>query len=598
MQPRGGRRALGASELDLSPELILRHIGDGLILVDLEGTILYANDAFGQIVGRDGADVVGRRLSDLLAEDEVRRILPAELLPLEDEPVAHFNVGLSRPDGSQGAYCFTACPVRDAEGRLVALLENFRGMDRLRDVILGLREVNAAIEVERRRTEQIVNSIADGIFTVDEQRRILSFSQKMAEITGIPARQAEGRACEEVLRGSKCGSDCPLSWSIEHGQVVDGCREVLRVGGRDLPVAITTAFLLDEEGRRVGLTGVLSDRSEVERLHRELEERYSFRKIIGRSRPMQDLFEVVEAVSGTDATVLISGESGTGKELVARAIHYGSSRRAAPFVVINCAALSETLLESELFGHVQGAFTGAVRDKVGRFELADGGTIFLDEIGDTSPAMQAKLLRVLEERTFERVGEARTRSVDVRVLAATHRDLLERVRDGRFREDLYYRLAVVPIRVPPLRERRDDIPLLVDHFIAKYARRYLGERGGEFRGISNRALAMLLEYPWPGNVRELEHAVEYALISAREDRIERAFLPATIRGVGAARGERGGGGGEPRPRGTEVEALLGALERNRWQVGRTARELGISRTTLWRRMKRLGIERDPAGNGT
>ncbi|MDQ7087537.1 MAG: sigma-54 dependent transcriptional regulator [Acidobacteriota bacterium] len=330
----------------------------------------------------------------------------------------------------------------------------------------------------------------------------------------------------------------------------------------------------------------------MERLHRELEERYSFRKIIGRSRAMQELFQVVEAVSGTDATVLISGESGTGKELVARAIHYGSSRRQAPFVVINCAALSETLLESELFGHVQGAFTGAVRDKVGRFEMAEGGTVFLDEIGDTSPAMQAKLLRVLQEKTFERVGDARTRKADVRVLAATHRDLRERVAAGCFREDLYYRLAVVPIRVPPLRERRDDIPLLVDHFIAKYAPRYLGERSRAFRGISNRALAMLLEYPWPGNVRELEHAIEYALISAREDRIERAFLPAVIRGVG---GPRRAGGGVASGPGNGAAALVEALERNRWNVGRTARELGISRTTLWRRMKRYGVRRYDSG---
>lgn len=582
-------------QIRVTPEMILEHIRDGLMIVDLEGCILYANSALAEMLGREGETLAGRNCGEIFGSEECRRFHPRELAPLGKAPFVHFNVTLTRPDGSSGAFCFLGCPVMNEEGEVIALLENFRGMDKLRDVILGLEEVNAAIEAEKKRTEAVVNSIGDGIFTVDGQRRIKSFSRKMEEITGKSRAEVEGKTCMEVLRGSKCEDDCPLTWTLEKGIIVDGCREALRVTGRDVPVSITTALLKSETGELEGVTGILQDLSEVERLHRELEERYSFRNIIGRSRRMQEMFQVIEAVSGTDATVLISGESGTGKELVARAIHYGSLRRNRPFVVVNCAALSDALLESELFGHVQGAFTGASRDKVGRFELAAGGTIFLDEIGDTSPAMQAKLLRVLQEKTFERVGEARTRRVDLRVLAATNRDLQKDVGAGRFREDLYYRLAVVPLRVPALRERKSDIPLLVDHFIEKYVRKYQSGADGGFEGISNRALALLMEYDWPGNVRELEHAIEYALISTRDQRIERAFLPAAIRGLA----DTGNGlrpavpsqePGMETAAGGEGDGLRAALERNKWNVSRTAKELGISRTTLWRRMKRFGVE--------
>jgi two-component system, NtrC family, response regulator HydG len=314
---------------------------------------------------------------------------------------------------------------------------------------------------------------------------------------------------------------------------------------------------------------------------------------VGRSRLMQDVFQAIESVADTDATVLITGESGTGKEMVAQAIHHRSGRREKPFVMVNCAALNDNLLESELFGHARGAFTGAVSEKVGRFELASGGTIFLDEIGDTSPALQSRLLRVLQEKTLERVGENRTRRVDVRIIAATNRDLAKLAEDGRFRSDLYYRLAVVPIHLPALRARREDVPLLVQHFVGKYRARYFKGREQEFQGVSNRALALMLEYEWPGNVRELEHAVEYAMISTTTGRLERAFLPLPLRQRMPADALPESTARtapvpaqDPAPGDPELQSLLGVLERNKWNGARTARELGISRTTLWRRLKR------------
>jgi two-component system, NtrC family, response regulator HydG len=329
---------------------------------------------------------------------------------------------------------------------------------------------------------------------------------------------------------------------------------------------------------------VIRDDSEIERLRGELHSRYSHHNLIGRSPAMREVLAAIDTLAATDATVLVTGDTGTGKELVAQAIHHASVRRDRPFVSVNCAALNDNLLESELFGHVRGAFTGATSDKAGRFEVASGGTILLDEIGDTTPAFQSRLLRVLQEKTFERVGDTRPRRTDVRVIAATNRDLRKLTQEGKFREDLYYRLAVVPIQIPTLRERHEDIPLLVEHFIEKYRPRYFAN--DDFEGVSNRALAMLMEYDWPGNIRELEHAIEYAMISTTTKRIERAFLPATIRHAASGAGDHLASS-EHEP--DQAHELRRALETHRWNASETARHLGISRTTLWRRMRRLGL---------
>ncbi len=584
----------------IPPEMILRHIHDGLLILDPEGRVLYTNEVFETMLGRGADELRGLHIRDFLPASTCEKLDPSKFASCGEAPSVHFNLQLEGPDGSSGSYCFTAFPVTDEAGALVGVLQNFRGMDKLRHMILQLEEVNQVIRHEKERTQQIVDSIGDGVFTVDTERRILSFSRRMEEITGISAERAVGRFCMDVLRGSKCVDDCPLTWSLEKGEPVDGCRErLLLEGGRRAPVEINTTFLRDEEGTLVGLTAVLEDLSELERLRTELREQNSWQNVIGRSPAMRAVFQQMETVAGTDATLLITGESGTGKEVVARAVHYASPRKNGPFVAVNCAALSETLLESELFGHVRGAFTGAVRDKPGRFELAAGGTILLDEIGDTSPALQAKLLRVLQERSFERVGDTKTRSVDVRIIAATNKELRQEVQTGAFREDLYFRLAVVPIELPPLRERRDDIPLLVDHFVQKVLPKYYAGDIDRFEGVSKRALAVLMDYDWPGNVRELEHAIEFAMISTPTDRIERAYLPGPIQAHAGLSGDGGpveedggpvvGSGVDP-----ETERLRRALERNRWNVTRSARDLGISRTTLWRRMKKHGLA-DGAG---
>jgi PAS domain S-box-containing protein len=571
-----------------SAQIILQHIADALVLLDRDGRIAYANRGFSDMVARPGQDLVGLRWADLVDDEATRRLDPVISQSLAEDEV-HFNIDLTPPGGTCGTYCFTASRVRDGDGRPLGVLQNFRSMDRLRDMILGLKEVNAAIQGEKDRVDQVLDSIADGIFTVDPDLVIRSYSSKMERLTGINATDAIGRPCRDVLRGSKCDTDCPLRWSLSHEAIVDRCHEQLQLpDGRLVPVTVTTAFLHDAHGAMTGLTGVVRDESEIEHLRRELHDRHSRHNLVGRSPAMRELMAAIETLASTDATVLITGETGTGKELVAQAIHHESPRRDRPFVSINCAALNDNLLESELFGHVRGAFTGAVHDKPGRFEVASGGTIFLDEVGDTTPAFQVKLLRVLQERTFERVGDTRSRRTDARVIAATNRDLRQMVRDGRFREDLYYRLAVVPVPIPPLRHHREDIPLLVEHFMQKYRPRYFAGERAAFEGISNRALSLLMAYDWPGNVRELEHAIEYAMISTTTRRIERAFLPVTLRAVQPEPAiEAGPVSDNADP---EAASLRKALEAHRWHASTTARALGISRTTLWRRMRRCGLQ--------
>ncbi len=568
-------------------EIILGNIADAIALLDLDGRIVYANDRLAELFGRPPDALRGRRWTDLLDAESAARLDPANWADLEC-PEAHFNVDLPATTGAEHTFCLTASPVRDQSGRTIGVLENFRGMDKLRDIILELHEVADAIRREKDKTEQVIDSIADGIFTVDRHMVIRSLSPRMERLVGIEAAAAVGRACSQVFRGSKCATDCPMRWTLERGAVVERCREVLhRADGSSVAVSVTTAFLHDAHGEVEGLIGVVRDQSEIERLRRAVNERFTTHDLVGRSAAMRQLVDAIDAVADTDATVLISGETGTGKELVARAIHNASARRDKPFLTLNCAALNDNLLESELFGHVRGAYTGAVSDKPGRFEVAAGGTIFLDEIGDTTPAFQAKLLRVLQEKTFERVGDSRTRRADVRIIAATNRDLLRLVHEDRFREDLYYRLAVVPIAVPPLRSRVEDIPLLVEHFIAKYRPRHFAGREDAFEGISNRALALMLQYAWPGNVRELEHAIEYAMVSTTTSRIERRFLPAPLRQLQPPDESPGTSGEEspPAPPDTPAAQLRRVLEAHRWNASRAARALGISRTTLWRRMR-------------
>ena len=375
-----------------------------------------------------------------------------------------------------------------------------------------------------------------------------------------------------------------------YGTVKDAV-EMIKRGAADF---VTKPFQFDE------LLHVLSTALEARRLKLEnaylrsqLEQRYRFEGIIGRSRPMRNLFQLLETVAATNSTILVTGETGTGKELVARAVHHNSPRRTNRFVAINCSAIPETLLEAELFGHVRGAFTGAVGNRVGRFEQAHKGTLFLDEVGTMGMPLQMKLLRALQEKEFERVGESRPMKVDVRVIAATNSDLTKMVKEGAFREDLYYRLNVIPVKLPPLRERRDDIPLLVQHFLERFCREMVPPR--QVMTVSQQAMRRLMAYAWPGNVRQLENALERAVaLSAGKPQIEEADLPPDVQEAGEALPSRDfqlpeeGIDFQRYVSDIERELIVQSLARTGGNKGRAAQLLNLKRTTLVEKLKRLG----------
>ncbi len=429
----------------------------------------------------------------------------------------------------------------------------------------------------------ILDSVADGVFTVDGEWRVTSFNRAAERITGVPRGEAIGRQCSSVFRSNICETDCALRRTMETGQqIVNRTVNIVAANGRTVPISVSTALLRNEGGQVIGGVETFRDLTAVEELRKELEGRYTFRDILSRNHRMGELFGILPEVAVSESTVLIEGESGTGKELLARAIHSLSPRAGGPLVTVNCGALPDTLLESELFGHKAGAFTDAKKDRPGRFALAEGGTIFLDEIGDVSPAMQARLLRVLQERIYEPLGGTESVKADLRVIAATNRDLKRLVDEGRFRQDLYYRVNVVQLEIPPLRERKEDIPLLVDHFIA----RFNGIQGKGISGVSDDVLACLMAHSFPGNVRELENIIEHAFVLCRGGVIETRHLPEPFRAPPGPKSSRGGKTLEE----MEKVFILAALKRSGWRRGEAAKELGIHRSTLRRKMKALGIE--------
>ncbi|MBW7997754.1 MAG: PAS domain-containing protein [Candidatus Glassbacteria bacterium] len=428
-------------------------------------------------------------------------------------------------------------------------------------------------------TEVILGSIAEGVFTVDDQWVITSFNRAATIITGFSSDEVIGSPCKNIFRSNLCQVVCPLAQALRTGRkVLDRELQILRKDETVLDVRVNAAVLYDEQGTPIGGVETFRDISQIKTLTEELTGRYEFRNIIGKSKRMQEIYQLIDDITDSDSTVLIEGKSGTGKELIANAIHYHSRRKKNPFVKINCSAFSESLLESELFGHVRGAFTGAVKDKPGRFELADKGTIFLDEIGEASPNTQVKFLRVLQERQFERVGGTRAIQVDLRVIAATNKDLKQEVEKGNFRDDLYYRLNIIPIKLPPLTKRKEDIPLLIEHFISKYNM----IMNKTITGTSGSALDLLETYNYPGNIRELENAVEYAFNRCRGKIIKPEMLPVDFRRAVIPQTE------DSREE-SERARILKALETSKWNKNRAAKHLNMSRTTLWRKMKKYNV---------
>ncbi|MGB6064657.1 MAG: sigma 54-interacting transcriptional regulator [Desulfomonilaceae bacterium] len=435
----------------------------------------------------------------------------------------------------------------------------------------------------------IVDTMMNGLIVVDSDGMIVAVNHATEEITGYEREELIGSPCtilncdQCTARDSKGDFTCDL---FETRQIEKRRCTLTKKDGTVLPVVKNARVLSGNDGKVNGGVETITDLSEIvtrdlkiARLNSILKGKDSFHGIIGKSRPMQDVFDLVTDAAQSLAPIIIYGESGTGKELVASAIHQLGSRKDGPLVKVNCAALTESLLESELFGHVKGAYTGADRNRKGRFELADGGDIFLDEIGDIPLSMQVKILRVLQEKEFERVGDSTPVKVDVRIISATHRNLSEMIARSEFRKDLFYRLNVIPIRLPPLRDRREDLPLLIEHFIEENRLK----TGKDMTGISNQAMNSLMSYSWPGNIRELLNAIEYAFVVCRQAYIEERHLPEAIKnGKSSVPPAKDGQG--------ERERIVEAMKQAGGKKIEAARLLGITRQALWKKMAKLGIK--------
>lgn len=549
-------------------DMILSSVADGVFSIDNNWNITSFNSAAEVITGWKKDDVIGKPCKEIFHSSVCGENCLLRKSMTEKEPQIDQPIFIKSRSGDSIPVSISSSPLLDDKGNVLGGIETFR------DNTSALRK------------SLILDSVADGVFTVDRNWRITSFNKAAEGITGWSREDALGKSCSEIFHSSICGQNCAIAESLYSGKPVSNRSiTIVNKDGSRIPISISAAPLADHEGNIIGGVETFRDLTAITSLRQQLSKKYSFEHIVSKSDVMQRMFKIMPEIARSPSTVLIMGESGTGKELIARALYNSSLRKDKPFVAVNCGALPETLLESELFGYKAGAFTDAKKDRAGRFAAAEGGTLFLDEIGDIPASIQVKLLRVLQEKVYEPLGSNTPEKADVRIITATNRDLQSMVKEGSFREDLFYRLNVVNIKLPPLRERKEDIPLLVDHFI----KRYSAQQGKDIVGISPPALAILMQHDFPGNIRELENIIEYSFILCEGGYIQPEHLPATfsdsVDSNKACSEEQ-----LKTLEDIEKHAIYLALERNKWRKMATCRELGISKDTLRRKIARYSLE--------
>lgn len=562
---------------------------DGVVAVDRSSRTMAFNQSFEKLIGIKLTPGDYFRVEDFFEGPSLATAQAAMDAALGPGKSSHGLEGRVRDQSGQSFLCeYSVLPLFGASHQIVGVIITLHDLDFCWLGQDGWDISETLPHLPKMGYQALFESLAEGIFTINTRWRITSFNHTAEKITGYRREEVLGCFCWDIFHSDLCASGCPLRTTLETGITrMDQDVRIVSKEGRRLSVLTNTSVVMDRSGSVVG--AVESFRA-LNGYNQHVGDVFStdhhYADIVGQSPEMQRLFKMMGDVAVSETSVLITGESGTGKEIFARALHNQSPRKNSPFVAVNCSALAETLLESEIFGHEKAAFTGAVRSKVGRFELAKGGTLFLDEIGDLKPELQIKLLRVLEERVFERVGGTRLLKLDARVIAATNRDLSKALRDGSFREDLYYRLRTVPLVIPPLRDRATDIPLLVEHFI----KRLNQSTAKEVRAVDPKVMKRFMAYDWPGNVRELERVMEYAFVFVKGPVIFPSHLPSLDAGSDQPDEPPippppGGGSSDDRMR---QEVML-ALEKCGGRRGDAADLLGISRTSLWRRMKALHL---------
>jgi PAS domain S-box-containing protein len=576
-QHRGAQNALSLRQSEERHRIIVNNIEEGYIEVDLKGTTTYCNDSFCRIIGYTKEELIGLNYREYTDEAMAKVVFAAYNKAYRTGvPNKGFNYEIINKTGDRRIIENSISLIEDSRGHRIG----FRSV--VRD-ITDRKRTEEELERHRGRLQAIFRSVKDAIITFDSEMVVNEANKPTENICGLAPEKITGRVftdcstqcnrnCSEVIKETLRNKTTIREYQIE-------CSHGHRPQQR---VMVTSSPLLNRDDKFMGAVVVIRDITRLSTLEREIKEKHQFEKLIGKSRKMQDIYELLNYLCDLESTVLIIGESGTGKSLAAKALHYSGSRALNPLVTVNCAALPENLLESELFGHVKGAFTGAIKNSQGRFQAAQGGTILLDEIGDISPRIQLKLLRVLEEKEFERVGESIPIKVDARIIACTNRDLKEKVRLGEFREDLYYRLKVVEVTLPPLHKRFEDIPLLVAHFCNAFNRSFQKN----IQGLSDEVLNVFMNYRWPGNVRELEHTIEHAFVICRDPIISLDHIPEEIRehsGIERSIRENRSVKGP--------ENIREVLDRTDWNKAKAARLLGIDRSTLYRKIHKYGLSK-------
>ena len=558
---------------------IMDELNIGAFTVNLQRQVSSMNFSAQALIGLKDTEAIGKDCREVFVGVPCLANCPFKGAgdPTTDEPI----IQIQNDDETTRLVTRMATPVFTPDHQIVGCMTILQDHSPIADLV-------DRIHYEERSLKIILDNLNVGIFTVDRSGHITFFNTAAEKTSGYNRREVLGEPCTVIFEADDAQEVCLLKETI-----VDGLSRGSRRGkmttrdGVTIPIRANYMALRNEKGTIVGGLMTFHDLTLVHQLDQAMRDRYTYHDMIGKSPAMQKIFEMINVIAATDATILIEGSTGTGKDLLAKVIHSASRRADKTLVKVNCAAIPDNLLESEMFGYVQGAFTGAERDKPGRFQEADGGTIFLDEIGDLPLPLQAKLLRVLEDKEFYRLGSRHTVKVNVRIISASNRNLAKLVDKKLFREDLYYRLNVFRIELPELKDRRVDLPLLIGHIL----RRLCVGRDIRSPEISEKVMELLLNYHYPGNVRELENILEHALIICQEDTIQPTHLPEYLQARPAARKAMPTATAEQgfTPENTERDKLLATLQQYNWHRSQSARALGMDRTTLWRKMKKYGL---------
>ncbi len=559
-------------------------IPDGIAVIGKDNNILVFNEAASRITGYDEEDIIGKSFEFLFAKrPEDQKFIHQSL----NENLAFNNISMNITDGKGNVKNVLASitPIKRDEN-VLSVVFVFRDTKEMLSLAEEIQQKTFELIDQKNKLDAIFNSNIEGTFTIDNDWNVTSFNTSAEKITGYKKSEAIGKKCWDIFNSSLCRNGCHMEQTMQKGKPMIGNElEIVHKDGKKIPIRVNSGILINNKNENIGAVETFIDISEIKNLSEHLSDIFKFENIVGRNKEIKQIINVLESVSQTDSSVLITGESGTGKELASRAIHLNSLRKTGPFIAVNCSAFVESLIESELFGHEKGSFTGAIKTKIGKFELAKGGTLFLDEIGDLSLSVQTKFLRVLETREFERVGGNKTIKVEARIIAATNKNLSEEIIAGRFREDLFYRINVINIHLPPLRERMDDLPLILNHFIELFNKKF----NKNIKQFSAQSFDILMDYDWPGNIRELENVIEHCFVLCNGTIIQVECLPKRLREqkktvIASSNAIQKNGFKD-----VERKLIISILEKHNGNRSKAAKELNINPSTLWRKIKKLGI---------